>query len=160
MAIEWIALRADYESGRVRIGELAKKYRCKTQTIDRRAAKEGWNKPASNEPEEGSERQTKIRPAALKPGVKSSKRILGEHRMLWASVKGTLVEGIAKSDEKRLKVAKIAGDGLLNIVKGERQAWGITEDDVGSTPEDILNAIKEIEEATASCGAETALEGE
>lgn len=165
MAIEWTALKADYESGRVTVDELAKKYGCKAQTIDRRAVKEGWSELLDSAVKVKSKARPKkkIKKARALPKrsrAEESQRILGEHRRLWQSVKGTLVEGMAEGDEKRLKVAKIAGDGLLNIVKGERQAWGITEDSTGASAEELLGAVKEMEEATAPLGTDSALEGE
>ena len=165
MAIEWTALRADYESGMVDVDGLAKKYGCKAQTIDRRAIKEGWSErldpQVKAKPKARSKKKVKkVKSSSVRSRTEESQRILGEHRRLWQSVKGTLVEGMAESDEKRLKVAKIAGDGLLNIVKGERQAWGITDGDTGVSAEELLGAVKEMERATVSRGAGTALEGE
>lgn len=162
MAIDWIALRADYESGIVSADKLAKKYGCKAQTIDRRAIKEGWSEQVNltgkqeikdKEKKKSSKKKTdKTNVLSRSSRSADSKRILGEHRRLWQSVKGTLVEGMAEGDEKRLKVAKIAGDGLLNIVKGERQAWGITDEDTGVSAEELLGAVKEMERATLSSG--------
>ncbi|MCK4846090.1 MAG: hypothetical protein KAS88_00350 [Deltaproteobacteria bacterium] len=164
MAIEWGKLRTEYESDIVSVDELSKKYGCKAQTIERRAKKYGWVKRVRGETpsglkQEGKERR-RVSPLPSRSKPKESTRILGEHRRLWQSVKGTLVEGIAEGDEKRLKVAKIAGDGLLNIVKGERQAWGITEGSTDVSAEELLGVVKEMEEATVSRGAETALERE
>ncbi|VAW37826.1 hypothetical protein MNBD_DELTA02-738 [hydrothermal vent metagenome] len=142
MAIDWKGLRGDFERGEAGFETLAAGYGCKAQTIRRRAAREGWVGSG-----QGAAR------AELK-----REGITGEHRLLWSTVKTRLRAGLERSDIDELKIAKMAGDGLLNIMKGETQAWGLTEDDVKTDCQEVLGITREMAELTVSPRAEEALD--
>ncbi len=144
MAIDWKGVRDDFERGEVGFETLAAGYGCKAQTVRRRAAREGWVEAG-----QGADR------AELK-----REGITGEHRLLWSTVKTRLRTGLERSDMDELKIAKIAGDGLLNIMKGETQAWGLTEDDIKTNRAEVLGITREMAELTVSPRAEEALDGE
>jgi len=78
--------------------------------------------------------------------------ITGEHRLLWSIVKSKLRAG--------LEIVKLAGDGILNLQKGETQAWGLTEDDVKTDQQEVIGITQEMAELTVSPGAEEALDGD
>ncbi|HLE09344.1 MAG TPA: hypothetical protein VI914_06925 [Thermodesulfobacteriota bacterium] len=145
VAIDWKRVRADYEEKDLSFRELAAVYGHKEGLIKKRAKKEGWKKRAG--------KRKKKRGAH--PG-----NLIEEHRNLWGSVKRKLTDGLEKSDEKELKIAKLAGDVLMDIVKGEREAWGIIDNDFSACEEDILSITRQMERATVPSGAEKALERE
>ena len=144
MAIDWKRVRKDFERGEVGFETLAAGYGCKAQTIRRRAAKEGW----------GAAGQSAAKAELKREGI------TGEHRLLWSRVKSKLSAGLESSDMEALKIAKIAGDGLLNITKGETQAWGLTEDDVKTEQAEVLGITREMAELTISPRAEETLDGD
>ncbi len=141
MAIDWKGLREDFERGEAGFETLAAGYGCKAATIRRRAAREGWG-----EVDQGTAR------AELKRDG-----ITGEHRLLWSIVKSKLMAGLERGDLDELKIVKLAGDGILNLQKGETQAWGLTEDDVKTDRQEVLGITQEMAELTVSPGAEEAL---
>lgn len=88
-----------------------------------------------------------------------SGKLTDEHRSLWSTVKKRFSEGLEKGDEKELKLVKIAGDALLDIVKGEKEAWGLTGDDSGKSREEIYGVAAEMEIVTVSSAAGKAVDG-
>lgn len=96
-----------------------------------------------------------------------------DHRRLWRRVKARLKSVLKCSDLKKgleeLKVAKEAGAVLANVVKGERQAWGLDElssvengekagkEGLAADDDDIA---AQMESLTVPAGAGTAVEGE
>ncbi|GMR04639.1 MAG: hypothetical protein BMS9Abin23_0541 [Thermodesulfobacteriota bacterium] len=123
-----------------------------------RAGKEEWK----------AGRDKKIMEGEPCAGVETPKGapddITEEHRRLWKVVKKKLKKGLRTRDLKlaldELKVAKMAGEVLSNMVRGERLAWGI--DDCGS--EKLIDDTEEIAEAMASVtipsGTDKTLDGE
>ncbi|MBI5599194.1 MAG: hypothetical protein HY890_05585 [Deltaproteobacteria bacterium] len=87
-----------------------------------------------------------------------SARVLDEHRSLWKSVKKKLVRGLKESDEKELKLAKLAGDTLMDVVKGERQAWGINDDELDAACGAADGIAAEMERLTVPPPADKALD--
>ncbi len=144
MAIDWKGLREDFERGEVGFETLAAGYGCKAATIKRRAAREGWGE---------------VDQSAAKAELKRD-GIIGEHRLLWSIVKRRLNTGLERSDIDELKIVKLAGDGILNLQKGETQAWGLTEDDVKTDQQEVFGITQEMAELTVSSGAEEALGGD
>jgi len=144
VAIDWKKVREDFEQGIKGFDVLGAGYGCKAQTIRRRAAREGWGE---------------VDQSAAKAELKRE-GITGEHRLLWSTVKSKLSAGLESSDMEELKIAKIAGDGLLNIMKGETQAWGLTEDDVKTDQAEVFGITREMAELTVSPRAEEALDGD
>ncbi|MBI5560566.1 MAG: hypothetical protein HY883_04770 [Deltaproteobacteria bacterium] len=143
MAIDWTSVKAGYEEKNLSFKELSGTCGCSPETIRKRAGKEGWKAPPL------------IKKGKRKKGPEN---LLDEHRRLWGRVKRKLSDGLKKSDEKELKLAKIAGDTLLDIVKGEKEAWGITNDDAGAHPEEVLAITGQMERATVSSPAGAAVE--
>lgn len=143
MAIDWKLVRGDFERGEGDLKELALRYGCKAETIRRRARKEAWVEKTRDTDEAELKREG----------------ITGEHRRFWSLVKRKLNDGLEKSNIDELKIAKIAGDGLLNIMKGETQAWGLTEDDVKTDQTEVLGITREMAELTVPPRAAEALDG-
>lgn len=152
MGIDWKAVKEEFDSGSVTIIDLAKKYGLHRNTIGKRIKKEGWRKKDGLE-DEGS---------LLKAGRKQS-ALIDDHRVLWRGVKKRLVKGLQNNDAKlgleELKVAKIAGEVLSSVIKGERLAWGI-EQEACESLEDTEKIAAEMELATVPCGADEAVDGE
>ncbi len=144
MAIDWKGLREDFERGEAGFETLAAGYGCKAATIKRRAAKESWDE---------------VGQSAAKAELKRD-GIIGEHRLLWSVVKRRLNTGLERSDIDELKIAKLAGDVILNLQKGETQAWGLIEDDVKTDQQEVIGITQEMAELTVSPGAEEALDGD
>ncbi len=181
--IDWVNARVDFELGGLCFKELAEKYSCHVSTVRRKVRKQGWRKKVEPEKSKGKTCRCKVRrgkgrAAEEKKGdeqvgnkgvnvkgkcsaiASPDKSVLHGHRKLWGNVKKKLTDGLHSDDEKQLKLAKIAGDGLLNIVKGERQAWGLSDiDDIDTGPEEILGITKEMDEVTSPHGAAKAVEG-
>lgn len=145
MAIDWEGVKAEFASGNG-IKKIAGKYGCSASTVSRRAKKEKWK------------RETKAGGPKSGNSACAHEEVIGDHRSLWRGVKKRLVKGLSSNDAKlgleELKVAKIAGEVLSSVIKGERQAWGLeaaTDD-----PEDIA---KEMARATVPEGADEADDG-
>jgi len=94
--------------------------------------------------------------------VESAAEIIAEHRRLWAKVNKKLVAGLCKRNLdkglEQLKVAKLAGDILSVIVKGQRQAWGIEAIEKEFHSDDTQEIIEEMASLTAPSRADTALD--
>jgi hypothetical protein len=144
VAIDWHKVREDYGQGGLSFETLGASYGCKAETIKRRARREGWGAVNQN---------------AAKAELKRED-IIGEHRRFWSVVKGRLNTGLASSNIDELKMAKIAGDVVLNIQKGEAQAWGLTEDDIRTDRAEVLGITREMAESTISPRTGEALDGD
>ncbi|MBI5562746.1 MAG: hypothetical protein HY894_07860 [Deltaproteobacteria bacterium] len=140
MAIDWKAVRMGFEAGASTTAELAKIHGCREGTIAKRAKKEGWS-----------------------PDGGASKDGFDDHKSLWRGVKKRLVKGLETSDVKagleELKVAKMAGEVLTSVIKGERLAMGL-EPPAGSEADDTEDITGEMEDATAPRGTGAAVDGE
>lgn len=145
MAIDWKGVRADYERRGISFEELSKTYCLSPETIRKKAGKEGWKVCPR-----GKKRKKKAGPGNL----------ISEHRRLWGDVKKKLSDGLKRGDEKELKLARLAGDALLDIVKGEKEAWGINEDDVDGYGDEIHETVRQMERLTVPSPAGKALDGE
>ncbi|MEE9615267.1 MAG: hypothetical protein V3W31_10035 [Thermodesulfobacteriota bacterium] len=142
MAIDWKRIKRDYGAKKFTLTELAKKYLCHPDTIRKKARKDGWDSSKSS---------------AARPGS-----VIHDHRRMWGSVKKNLDTVLKKTDVESgvegLKFAKLAGDALSSVVKGERQAWGLVETGADIEPEEMTDTTKEMEQATVPPGAGEALE--
>ncbi|MFQ5736606.1 MAG: hypothetical protein ACE5GY_07055 [Thermodesulfobacteriota bacterium] len=151
MAIDWSGVKKDFQEGGTAVGELAERYGCREATIRRRAAKEGW---ADGETGVGGTAPEK----AAGPALKGAHDILNDGN-LWKGVRKRLVSGLEHNDAKlgleELKVAKMAGEVLSSVIKGERMAQGLMDED--DEPEEIA---REMERLTLPPGAGEADGGE
>ena len=93
-------------------------------------------------------------PAQTKGGVRD------EHRKLWGRVKKRFSDNLDKSDEKEAKFVKINADALLDIMKGERTAWGLGDEDYEAVLDEAASFAQEMERLTLPPGAGAALDGE
>lgn len=153
MTIDWQGLKRDYISGRSTVSELGRKYGCKDETIKRRAGKEGWR----------VKKREKKRAAERAGAREEGGEMTGEHLVLWNGVKKKLLSGLESRDLKlgleELKVAKVAGEVLANVIKGERQAMGMDENRSLELPDDTDELAREMESLTVPQGADEALDG-
>lgn len=152
MGIDWKAVKEEFDSGSASVVELAKKYGVHRDTIGKRIRKEGWRKKSDFAESHGRSA------AALKP-----EDLLDDHRVLWKGVKKRLVKGLHNDDVKlgleELKVAKMAGEVLSSVIRGERLAWGI-EDGSCVNLDDTGKIVAEMELATVPGRAGEAVDGE
>ncbi len=148
MAIDWQGVKKDFESGGI-IKELSEKFRCSESVIRKRAKKEKWKKGAKRAAGRPEKEEASCMP----------EEVLDDHRSLWKGVKKRLVKGLHSNDAKlgleELKVAKIAGEVLSNVIKGERQAWGL--EILGN--DDAEEIAKEMARSTLPEGADEADDG-
>lgn len=146
MAIDWKAVRKGFEAGET-ARRLAKAHGCNESTIRRRARKEGWERAQDPKGQDGEPEHDEI---------------LVDHRDLWKGVKKRLVKGLSNNDAKigleELKVAKIAGEVLSSVIRGERMAWGL-EEGPGAT-DDAKEIAAEMARVTVQQGAGEAPFGE
>jgi hypothetical protein len=146
-SIDRQGVRRDYLSSGYSIEELSEKYGCYQNTTKKCAGRDGWQRclavNISESPPHGADLP------ADKP-----EDVLGEHRVLWNSVKKRLVMGLMSSDLKpsleELKVAKVAAEVLTRVIEGERQAWGLGEDGSKKAPYEELKDTEELTRAMAS----------
>ncbi len=132
--IDWQRLREDYSRG-FSVEELSELYRCSPRTIRDRIRREGWKRHTECDREAGS--------------------LVKEHRRLWQEVKKRLSVGLNRGDEKELKLAKMAGDVLLSVIKGEKEVWNMDPADKTLTEEEINAVTREMESLTIPHGTET-----
>lgn len=124
MGIDWEGIKRDYCNFGASFSELSRKYGCGAGTIRKKAGREDWGKAAC--------KRSEAREGSFKEDERTGPEdMLDEHRILWRGVKRRLVKGLKTTDAKigleELKVAKIAGEVLSNVIKGERQAWGLED---------------------------------
>lgn len=189
MAIDWKAVRVDFESGSFTVNEISKRYGCAAGSIRKRASREGWEDAGrapgkSKRKREGSDRlggaQVKRRAkgprgSAVGHGEGREPLDADDHRSLWRGVKKRLLKGLQSEDLQKgleeLKVAKAAGEVLTSVIKGEREAcgldgfaWGGREEGAGQKPgvtaDDAKDAAREMASLTVPPGADEAVEGE
>ncbi|MFZ3072421.1 MAG: hypothetical protein WA162_04185 [Thermodesulfobacteriota bacterium] len=94
---------------------------------------------------------------AIPTQTKSSVR--DDHRKLLGRVKKRFSDNLDKSDEKEDKFVKIKTDTLLDIMKGERMAWGLIDEDSDECLGEAVSFAEEMERLTAPPGADAALDG-
>ncbi|OGQ50713.1 MAG: hypothetical protein A3J24_08290 [Deltaproteobacteria bacterium RIFCSPLOWO2_02_FULL_53_8] len=179
MAIDWRGVKRGFELNASTPAELAKIYGCHASTIRRRAAKEGWKKAGLITVDAVGafetapiDALTKAKAEGLREAEDGKQAVdsdappqtaSSDHQILWQGVKKRLVRGLETRDVKagldELKVAKLAGEVLTSVIKGERLAMGLAGgeyDEVSVTDGDTA----EMEAATASCGTGEVVDGE
>lgn len=153
MAIDWEGVKRDFEGGDS-FSKLAEKYGCHESTVRRKAGKEYWKRPGKDA---GGKRR---KPQSLEGGFSDS--ILNDHKRLWSGVKKRLIRGIENSDAKigleELKVAKIAGEVLSNVIRNERLSMTDAKD--AAFMDDADEIAREMARATAPPEPDEALDGE
>ncbi|MBI5236005.1 MAG: hypothetical protein HY886_07140 [Deltaproteobacteria bacterium] len=156
MEIDWGSVKTEYEEGKETLERLVERYGTSDRTLRRRAAKGGWVR----------KKVRRLRKKPDEPDHNAEPEDMGliqVHRTLWKDVKKRLKKGLKKKDVKsgldELKVAKMAGEVLTNVIKGERLAWGLSDDGGGQPCEADAIAV-EMDEVTASCGADEAVDGQ
>lgn len=177
MAIDWRGVKKGFETNASTFIELAKVYGCHTSTIRRRAAKEGWSKADLSQtdlirpPEAAS-----FGPVAMTVDIEkfeeekktaefddASQIAYDDHQSLWQGVKKRLVRGLETRDVKagleELKVAKLAGEVLTSVIKGERLALGLAGSEYDEAQR-VDGDTAEMEAVTASHGADEIVDGE
>lgn len=153
MATDWKVARKEFESTECGIKVLAERLGLSHSTVRKRAKKEGWKIKPKDCWSEGKKEpdQNGSRP----------RDVLDEHRSLWMGVKKRLVRGLKSRDSKlgleELKVAKIAGEVLTSVIKGERQAWGL---ECGAEADSADEIARKMAEATVPSGADETVERE
>lgn len=153
MAIDWNEIRSEYEAAGQSVARLAAKHGIKADSIKRRAVKESWKKASpAQEPKEPEAKRSARRP----------RDISQEHRKLWKGVKKRLVSGLRSADLKagleELKVAKVAGEVLSSVIKGEREAWGLDEGSAEKAQDNAGDIISEMAALTVPYGTDEAVE--
>ncbi len=156
MGIKWGLIKRDYECSKLPIKAIALKRGCSAVALRERAKKQGWSRKGI---------PAKARVDKTEKAANGHECILREsdfdNSMLWGGVKRRLIKGLAKTDAKEgleeLKVAKIAGEVLSSVIKGEMiskgQAGGAEQP--GYDTEDIT---REMAEATVSRGTDETLD--
>lgn len=154
MATDWRRIKKEYEAGARGIDSLAGLYGVQPAAISRRARKEKWKSPAVK----GHAKAGRVRAAE-----KSPEQMADAHRRLWKGVKKRLVKGLRANDLKlgleELKLAKMAGEALTSVIKGEREAWGFEEGSDGA-PEGAGEIAAEMASLTVPSRAGEAVDGE
>lgn len=154
VAIDWIEVRKDYETGAYSLTESSTRHKCKANTITRRAKKEGWERKGPVQAKAAGDDNAQD---------ECSTGVLNDHRKLWRGVKKRLVKGLETRDVKagldELKVAKMAGEVLTNVIKGERLAWGFVVNG-SDDAEDADDITREMEDATTPPGTDAVVDGE
>ena len=110
--INWIAVRAEYESGGISLRQLAEKKGISRSTIERRSSKEGW---ASGEgavkAEVKAEITAKVRESVVTQRVQKAINILNEiDKGLWECI-----EGMVACDFKSKEGAITGFDKLVRL---------------------------------------------
>jgi hypothetical protein len=154
VGIDWNGLKGEFESGSAPTAALAKKYGCHTDSIRRKAKKEGWEKKYALVKKPGEERGIELegRP----------ERLPERHSDFWKGVEKRLARGLKTRDVKQgleeLKVAKMAGEVISSMIRGKRLELGLEEAaaEKGDDEGDLVAA--EMARVTAASGAEEALD--
>lgn len=152
MEIDWGGVKTEYEEGVESIRGLAKRHGLHHSSVCRKAEKEGWIRRVTDDAEHVPDDSP-----LCNDGESDDANLIRGHRKLWKKVKKRLEKGLKKKDVKtgleELKVAKVAGEVLTNVIKGERLAWGLNDDGGGEPCEADAVAV-EMAQVTASCGAD------
>jgi len=148
VAIDWEGVRDDFEATEISVAGLAAKYRCAESSVRRKARKEGWRRP----------------PSSKANGVSGHCHgPLGEDLTLWREVRKKLIKGLKNKDAKvgleEVKVAKMAGELIPNVIEGERHARGL-DGEASERCDETSEIVAEMERLTVPPGPDPALEGE
>ncbi len=156
MGIKWGLIKKDYECSEITIKAIALRRGCSEGALRKRARKEGWLRKG---------RLEKARCAKTENAAKGNECILKENgpdnSTLWSGVKKRLIKGLARRDAKQgleeLRVAKIAGEVLSSVIKGEMISKAQTgnAEQQGYDTEDIT---RQMAEATVSRGTDETLD--
>ena len=157
--IDWQAVKRDYLSSIYSIKELAEKYGCYPETVKKYARRGYWPCWRSVNKSESSSSSVDL-------PIDKTEAIMEEHRVLWDGVKKRLIGGLQSSDLKQsldeLKAAKVAGEVLNTVIKGEKEAWGLEEDGSKKVPDEESISIEELtrtmESFTVPSGADETLD--
>jgi hypothetical protein len=157
--IDWQAVKRDYLSSKYSVKELAEKYGCYPETVKKYIRRGYWPCCRSAYKLDGTS-------GGVDLPVDKAEDIREEYRVLWDSVKKRLIGGMQSSDLKQrlneLKAAKVAGDVLNTIIKGEKEAWGLEGDGSRKAPDEERIRIEELtrtmESITVPPGADETLD--
>lgn len=157
--IDWQAVKRDYLSSRYSIKELAEKYGCYPETVKKYLRRGYW-------PCYRLVNKSESPPSSVDSPTDKTEDIVEEYRALWDGVKKRLVGGLKSSDFKQsadeLKVAKVAAEVLNTVIKGEKEAWGIGEDESKKVSDEESIPIEELtrtmESFTVPSGADETLD--
>jgi len=150
VAIDWDAIKKEFVQDGVAPEQIAERHGCKKATITRRAAREGWKPPLKAESLEAEASPVKAAP--------DNHHVLDDGS-LWKGVRKRLVSGLHNNDAKlgleELKVAKLAGEVLSSVIKGERMAFGETDGE-----DDAQGLVRQMVQLTLPPGPGPVDEGE
>lgn len=148
MGIDWNGLRHEFESGQEALDQLAEKYGCHKDSIRRKARLKGWARKHREQRNVIPEKRLDLLP--------------DRHRSYWKGVERRLARGLKTKDVKQgleeLKVAKMAGDVISNMIRSKRLELGLEEAAVEKGENDADLIAAEMARATAPCGADEALD--
>jgi hypothetical protein len=151
---QWEEIRARREVGET-FSSIARSYDILSQTISKRAQKEGWGDGSevavliANRAREKAlirkDSTAKTKPEFIEEAATTTAEILIKHQWEAQQIRELLHSGIAKHKEAKtktekqlafedLKAAKISSEIMLNIHKAEQQAWNLTQ----SIPAEIV----------------------
>lgn len=157
LAIDWEKIKKEYESG-LSVKALAKTHGVKEGAVKSRAAKGGWSKVTAKSAGKGDAKGIRL----VGVSEKSAKEITATNRRLWNGVKKRLVRGLKSSDLKsglgELKLAKLAGEALASVIKGELEARKF-EDIRCNCVGDAEAIIREMASLTATLPADEVVDG-
>jgi hypothetical protein len=157
LAIDWEKIKKKYEAG-LSVKALAKTHGVKEGALESRVAKDGWSQATAKSAFKGVAKSIRLVSAE-----KSAEDITEANRRLWSGVKKRLVRGLKSSDLKsgleELKLAKMAGEALTSVIKGELEAWKF-EDSRDNSVGDAEAIIREMASLTASLPPDEVVDGE
>jgi len=156
VAIDWGAVKKEFEQDGHKAERISEKHGCRATTVAKRAAKEGWKAGPASPAEKGPSVQAFPAPKVDKG---FDRHEVLDDGSLWKDVKKRFASGLNNNDTKlaleELKVAKLAGEVLSIVIKGERMAYGDTDDE-----DDSQEIVREMAQLTLPSGAGEADERE
>jgi len=126
----------------------------KSKTSAAKVSRQGGKTCSGSAPPKADGRRGGAIPAQTKSIVRD------EHRKLWGRVKKRFSNNLDKSDKEEFKFLKISADVLLDIMKGEREAWGLIDEESDECLGEAASFAEEMERLTLPFGAGAALDGE
>ncbi|MEE9542265.1 MAG: hypothetical protein V3V95_00595 [Thermodesulfobacteriota bacterium] len=136
-SIDWQLVEKDYLSSEYSVAELAGKYGCYPETIEKYVRRGYWPSCRSMYKADGASGGRDL-------SVDKPEGVMKEYRMLWDGVKKMLIGGLQSSDIEELKAAKVAAEVLNTVIKGEKGAWGLQEDELRKVPDEETIRIEEL----------------
>ena len=164
---DWEAIESAYRAGSLSIRAIADTHGTKESTIRSRASKHGWLRDLTEKVKTATKTKLSNNPSRIgvaQPIVRDDAQIVDEasdeaasvvlaHRSdlsQWRGIARRLSDALSEmdiTDDNHDKVARSINSGvdaLLKVIKGERQAYSLDDDEIESAGKTLADLLAEV----------------